>query len=93
MVMGRPPGRTAAATQGPPILHEGPGRSDEQRPGYCDSCKVPGEAAPLRTFRLWDVQFAKWAGAWTLCGKCWEWRNTPTRTATDPLHVEEENAA
>jgi hypothetical protein len=90
MGAGRPPGRTALATQGPPIYFEGPGRTDDWRPESCDSCKVPAKSAKLLTFRLWSLEHRKWAGAWTLCMPCWDWRNS--RPDPDPRHVEEDAA-
>ncbi len=94
MVMGRPPGRTAAATSGPPIEHDAPGRRDDFQPGYCDSCKVPATSTDhgLLTFRLWSQTHNKWAGWWTLCEPCFLWRNRPDPQVTDPRYVEE-NAA
>lgn len=88
MNMGRPPGRTALSTQGPPILHGDPGRSDEWRADHCDSCKVPATSEKLLTFRLWSLEHGKWAGAWTLCDNCWRWRND-RRMDPDPLQVDD----
>jgi hypothetical protein len=95
MTLGRPSG-TPRATKvtDPPILHDPGGRSDDRRPGYCDSCKVPASSTDhgLLTFRLWSAVHGKWAGWWTLCEPCFLWRNRPEATFTDPLHVEEDAA-
>ena len=90
MTRGRPPGiagRTIAP--GAPILHEGPGRSDHRRPGYCDSCSVPATSTRLLTFEL--RLYGKRAGEWTLCQPCYEWRNRRPFDP-DPLHVDESAA-
>lgn len=75
---------------GPPIGIEPPGRDDKPRAGTCDSCKVPATTTTLMPFRLWSLEHSRWAGEWTLCQKCWEWRNE--RPNPDPLHVEEDAA-
>jgi hypothetical protein len=92
MTMGRPPGRASRSPIGPPILHEGPGRSDDWKPDYCDSCKVPAKSAKLLTFEL--RMGGKPAGEWTLCEPCWRWRQDQRPVLNpDPLYVAEENAA
>jgi hypothetical protein len=88
MGAGRPPGRTALATQGPPIYFENPGRSDKWRPQSCDSCSIPAAHAKLLTFEL--RLHGKAAGVWTLCDKCWNWRNG--RPDPDPRYVGEDAA-
>jgi hypothetical protein len=90
MAMGRPPAGSRSPN-GPPILHEGPGRSDEWKPDYCDSCKVPAASAKLLTFELRLA--GKPAGVWTLCEDCWRWRQDRRPILDpDPRSVEE-NAA
>jgi hypothetical protein len=89
MDLGRPRGTDNRSLKGPPILHEGPGRSDKYQPGYCDSCKIPAKAAKLLTFEM--RLHGKRAGEWTLCEPCWMWRNDRMYDP-DPRHVEEDAA-
>ena len=89
MGRGRPVGTPRPTTvSGPPILHESPGRSDDWKPDYCDSCKVPRSAMKLLTFEL--RLDGKRAGEWTLCQPCYEWRQGRTPLGNpDPLQLEE----
>lgn len=75
----------------PPIGIESPGRDDKPVPGTCDSCKVPSKNEKLLAFRLWSVAHGTWAGQWTLCERCWLWRND-RRMDPDPLSVSEDAA-
>jgi hypothetical protein len=87
-MIGRPRGADNRTLDGPPILHEGPGRGDKYKPNHCDSCAVPAANEKLLTFEL---RYAgKRAGEWTLCGACFAWRNE--RPNGDPLHVAEDAA-
>jgi len=70
---------------GPPIAYEGSGRDDKWRPNTCDSCKIPDYIEKLLVFEL--RLHGRPAGAWTLCQKCWEWRNH--RPDPDPLTLPE----
>lgn len=79
-------GTRSRSLNGPPIAHDDAGRNDEYRPGHCDSCKVPEATEHLLTFEL--RLGGRPAGAWTLCQKCWQWRNERAVNA-DPLQLVE----
>ena len=50
----------------------------------CDQCRAPATTTRLLVFEL-RFQGHR-AGEWTLCQKCYEWRNpAPNQSSADPL--------